>query len=437
MPNGLTGDWGHAHEMWVDCRDERWISTSVATSDPELLDPEDTQLTDEEGVVKICMASCSRNALMGIFAELEEAWKQGFIVDETASNWRGHFSALVAILKKQFELSHNGSQSSVAMEDYGAVVDLLSTDLTIGHYLAGHLILNVSISKVFTSVPIVQEVNPEPQGLPGRSITAHYQGLIQGADGFTQGHEGGGMGDFQMGQGKEVWKNDDLKPGSSPMNPSWGAQRRPYVAQVILVFQAVDGMPAGIFKLWLFNRGMCRSVRAHRVLACRPYPGNFQASVSEDSRASISTWDENTIDHLMEGIFPKLIEEDYAASSYHGSAPPSGAWGFTASSAAGYNFLAAQHIKPYTNPEWMMGMMLSEGDSTGCWAGHDHAELCLHGTYLEGQGVFAWGNGWAEHIHAQGASNQAQHLPEKQDADPSTEGCGHVPKKLQDANWGG
>jgi hypothetical protein len=66
---------------------------------------------------------------------------------------------------------------------------------------------------------------------------------------------------------------------------------------------------------------------------------------------------------VVSAIFPRLISDDYVRSSYLSSVPPSGERGFAASGAAGMDYLASQHIEPTTDPEWTMGMTLSEGDT--------------------------------------------------------------------------
>jgi hypothetical protein len=87
--------------------------------------------------------------------------------------------------------------------------------------------------------------------------------------------------------------------------------------------------------------------------------------VSHETRAEVRVNDELNMDMLnaiIDRVFPCLIEDEYVALSYQSSVPPSGARGFAASGAAGFNYLASQHVEPDDDPVWTMGMTLSSGD---------------------------------------------------------------------------
>jgi hypothetical protein len=87
--------------------------------------------------------------------------------------------------------------------------------------------------------------------------------------------------------------------------------------------------------------------------------------VSDEEQAYIRVNDEQNMDMLnimIAQVFPDLIPDEYVALSYHSSVPPSGARGFAASGAAGFNYLSSQHVEPDDDPLWTMGMTLSAGD---------------------------------------------------------------------------
>ncbi|KAF9513991.1 hypothetical protein BS47DRAFT_1362072 [Hydnum rufescens UP504] len=535
--SGGIEDWARAHEIQVDAGDKRWISAFGGRSDPELSDVEDTGLgtllaedvlaehrrrvaANDKNWIEVFGSSTDVELSEDEGGGMEDGEKMilhqladsmgGFFFPATRgvegrvrsgcrSSLGGDFGTLGTILKKQFAsyansivALHNGDASNVAVADYAAVADLLSTDLTVGRYLAGQLILNhigaeiekggeaavtaqgnaVHLLRVYLTCVLgpshgrrisnirgflVQALPPVIKGIYGsrtaslketRTAAHRAKELVSvlfvrpqnGPKNLSEHAQAGKYaittpdGKFPKGVKDEIRRNsffvenptyispifrDDANGSSSTANPLLGrGERRPYAAQVVLVFQLPRGAAAGIFdggggktdplgdlhrmecfvtasifyghglnNAWdvtKIKKELSSSSQKHKPFVRggdrphrgkgssigaradqRGHIGNFQEGVSEDTRAKISTWDENTIDHLTEVVnvvFPKLIEEDYLESSYRSSVPPSGARGFAASGAAGSNFLAAQHIEPYTDPEWTMGMTLSEGD---------------------------------------------------------------------------
>ncbi|KAF9520449.1 hypothetical protein BS47DRAFT_1357309 [Hydnum rufescens UP504] len=315
--------WKAEHKRHIAANNTNWIRVYGSSSDVEVSDAEETSTEGASGRQK----SAEELILHELVDKLEEAWNWGFIADETAGNWRGPFGALRAILTEQFESDGGGDESNAAKEDYEAVVDLLSTDLIVGRYLAGHLLLNVGF--------FVEVLPPAIERIYTRRAA-----VIKDTKRAAR-------------QAKEL-----------------------------------------VSVLFVRPQNGSKDLHEHPC-AGNPYLRNYQGSVSDDTRAKISAWDENTIDHLAEVVkvaFPKLIEEDYISSSYYSSVPPSGARGFAASGAAGSNFLAAQHIKPYTDPEWTMGMTLSEGDR--CPRAYNFCFSALD----NGRGVIALNYAYTAHI---------------------------------------
>ncbi|KAF9504824.1 hypothetical protein BS47DRAFT_1368519 [Hydnum rufescens UP504] len=126
------------HRRQIAANDKNWIEVFGSLTGVELSEDEGKGMEDGEKLILHQLADS-----MGSFF-----FSEGFVAD-AALHWGGNFGTLGMILEKQFALYansivalHNGDVSNVAVVDYAAVADLLSTDLMVGHYLVGQLILN-------------------------------------------------------------------------------------------------------------------------------------------------------------------------------------------------------------------------------------------------------------------------------------------------------